>query len=239
MVYTCFITLTNYNKQIINLKEKMSYNIYVTVGATISFDGIVDTLFKNAESNLFKQLASLNSKNKSTINLVVQCGDTYESLYKKHIEPRSNSQKKTKFMANLLSILDTNYCKNSSIKLNEDINLNVIFFKLTTNINKLLAELKPDLFITHAGTGSLLDALNIENVKIIAVVNTSLMNNHQLEIAEKFEEYGVITCCNSLANFKNLIKGESLFVKNKADDKPLKKIVRGYKQEFDSDILLF
>lgn len=217
----------------------MVYNIYVTVGATIPFDGIVDTLFKDVENNLFKQLASLNTKDKSTINLVVQCGDTYDRLYKKHIEPRATTQDRTKFMTSLLGTLDTNDCKNSSIKINEDINLNVIFFKLSTNINKLLAELNPDLVITHAGTGSLLDALNIENVKIVTVVNTSLMNNHQLEIAEKFEEYGVVTCCKSLEDFENLIKDEKIMVKSKADDESLKKMARGYKQEFDSEILHF
>lgn len=39
-----------------------------------------------------------------------------------------------------------------------------------------------DLVISHAGTGSILDALRLKK-PLIAVVNTSLMDNHQQQIA--------------------------------------------------------
>lgn len=218
----------------------MIYSIYVTVGATISFDGIVDTIFNEAEDNFFKQLKKLNTTEKSTVNLVVQCGNTYERLYKQHIETRCPNKVTNKFVNNLITILDTNEYKNATLKLSEQLELNVIFFKLSTNINKLLSELSPDFVITHAGTGSLLDALNIEKVKIITVVNTSLMNNHQLEIAEKFEQYGVVTCCRDLAEFEKMVKNDedSIFDKSK-DNGRGKNMIRGYKKEFEYDILLF
>lgn len=43
-----------------------------------------------------------------------------------------------------------------------------------------------DLVISHAGTGSILDCLTAKK-PLIVVVNTDLMDNHQLEIANAFK----------------------------------------------------
>lgn len=44
-----------------------------------------------------------------------------------------------------------------------------------------------DLVISHAGTGSILDCLTAKK-PLIVVVNTDLMDNHQMEIANAFRE---------------------------------------------------
>lgn len=46
-----------------------------------------------------------------------------------------------------------------------------------------------DLVISHAGTGSILDALR-QRKPLIAVVNTALMGNHQLQIASLLSKDG-------------------------------------------------
>ncbi|CDK28157.1 unnamed protein product [Kuraishia capsulata CBS 1993] len=48
-----------------------------------------------------------------------------------------------------------------------------------------------DLVVSHGGTGSILDALRLEK-KLVVVINESLMDNHQLEIAEAFSNIGVL-----------------------------------------------
>ncbi|KAG7878228.1 hypothetical protein KL905_003932 [Ogataea polymorpha] len=48
-----------------------------------------------------------------------------------------------------------------------------------------------DLVISHGGTGSVLDTLRC-NKKLVVLINTALADNHQLEIAEAFEQAGVL-----------------------------------------------
>nr|CCA17259.1 UDPNacetylglucosamine transferase subunit putative [Albugo laibachii Nc14] len=58
---------------------------------------------------------------------------------------------------------------------------------------------KADLVISHAGAGSCMDTLS-EKKKLIVVVNTALMNNHQAELADAMDEkrYCVKTTCEEL-----------------------------------------
>lgn len=53
-----------------------------------------------------------------------------------------------------------------------------------------------DLVISHAGTGSIMDALR-ENKKLVVVSNNALMNNHQQEIAQQFGQMGHLILSNS------------------------------------------
>ncbi|KAK8056403.1 UDP-N-acetylglucosamine transferase subunit alg13 [Apiospora rasikravindrae] len=71
-------------------------------------------------------------------------------------------------------------------------------FSVERNIMDYIRECAPSdgprkrhmgLVITHAGAGSLMDALKI-NTRVIAVPNTDLMGNHQVELAEEFEKLG-------------------------------------------------
>ncbi|XXH03608.1 hypothetical protein Hte_010013 [Hypoxylon texense] len=62
---------------------------------------------------------------------------------------------------------------------------------LTTPLDTPEAVRHQGLIITHAGSGSILDALDC-NSNLIAVPNTSLMDNHQSEIAEEMEKQGYL-----------------------------------------------
>ena len=49
------------------------------------------------------------------------------------------------------------------------------------------------MIISHCGAGILLESLRaLGNVQIVAVVNTSLMDNHQAELADELAEQGLI-----------------------------------------------
>lgn len=52
-----------------------------------------------------------------------------------------------------------------------------------------------DLVISHAGAGSILDALE-NKTNLIVVVNHNLMNNHQLELAEQLYMDKHLYYCN-------------------------------------------
>jgi len=59
--------------------------------------------------------------------------------------------------------------------------------------------LDADLIISHAGSGSVMESLEAGK-KLIVVVNDQLMDNHQLELAEKMcaEGYLLYTKCDGL-----------------------------------------
>mmetsp|Transcript_1649 Transcript_1649/g.2937 ORF Transcript_1649/g.2937 Transcript_1649/m.2937 type:complete len:172 (-) Transcript_1649:986-1501(-) len=56
-----------------------------------------------------------------------------------------------------------------------------------------------DLIISHAGAGSIMEALTLKK-KLIIVVNDKLMDNHQAELANQMHKlgYAISTTCNSL-----------------------------------------
>ncbi|KAF9105073.1 hypothetical protein BGX29_000736 [Mortierella sp. GBA35] len=54
-----------------------------------------------------------------------------------------------------------------------------------------------DLIISHAGSGSILEALRL-NKKLVVVVNEDLMDNHQMELGSALHEQHYLVCCNVL-----------------------------------------
>ncbi|KAL0092628.1 glycosyltransferase family 1 protein [Phycomyces blakesleeanus] len=53
-----------------------------------------------------------------------------------------------------------------------------------------------DIIVSHAGSGTLLQALRLDNKKVVVVVNTSLMDNHQREIADVMESKNYVVATN-------------------------------------------
>ncbi len=66
--------------------------------------------------------------------------------------------------------------------------------------------LDADLIISHAGSGSVMESLEAGK-KLIVVVNDQLMDNHQLELAEKMcaEGYLLYTKCDGLEDIVHRI----------------------------------
>lgn len=60
------------------------------------------------------------------------------------------------------------------------------------------------LVVSHAGSGSIMESLELCKPTVV-VVNTSLMDNHQLELANKLHELGKVTVSNGPHNFMNTI----------------------------------
>ncbi|OBZ89184.1 UDP-N-acetylglucosamine transferase subunit alg13 [Choanephora cucurbitarum] len=64
---------------------------------------------------------------------------------------------------------------------------------------------KADVIISHAGSGTILQALRLNNKKIIVVINSSLMDNHQCELANAMATEGYVIC-NELSELMDTIK---------------------------------
>ncbi|KAI0892314.1 glycosyltransferase family 1 protein [Annulohypoxylon nitens] len=148
------------------------YRIYkcvlVTVGASASFKPLIEEVLSDAFIAKLKEL--------QFTNLIVQCGPDYD--YFLSAQPPKDA------------IDDPN-------------RLNVIGFPYKQDIQRWFALAAPSttresakrakgVIITHAGSGSILDALDYETT-IIAVPNPALMGNHQSEIAEEMEKQGFLT----------------------------------------------
>ena len=51
--------------------------------------------------------------------------------------------------------------------------------------------LKSNLVISHCGAGTILDSLRCHK-PLVAVINNTLMGNHQIQMAQKFADLGKI-----------------------------------------------
>lgn len=69
---------------------------------------------------------------------------------------------------------------------------NIEYFQLNPTISKYVKN--ADLVISHAGAGSILDALEARK-DLIVVMNECLMHNHQSELAEQLHNEGHLYCC--------------------------------------------
>lgn len=54
-----------------------------------------------------------------------------------------------------------------------------------------------DIIISHAGAGNILQAARLDNKKLIVVVNKSLMDNHQYQIAQAMESRNHLLCSDT------------------------------------------
>ena len=91
-------------------------------------------------------------------------------------------------------------------------NLEIIVYRYKPSLRDDLD--KADLVISHAGAGSILEALEAGK-KLIVVVNENLMNNHQFELAEKLFDVGFLlyTTCRYLSDKLELISCQEFALK--------------------------
>lgn len=147
--------------------------IFVTVGTT-RFDGLIHTVLS---SNFLDELLKYGLYHSMAIqfgNSSCEHGETSFVHPKAKSPVKSHSKSTTKNNTNQNSLL-----------------INLFKFKPSLNQDMMDA----DLIISHAGSGSMLESLDLGK-KLIVVVNDSLMDNHQLELATKLHDEGyLVSCC--------------------------------------------
>lgn len=131
--------------------------VLITTGGTTTFKRLLDEVTRD---EFFDFMSSLGVK-----KVYIQYGN--EIIGEEHISQQYISQ---------LLAFEGNQGRYKLI----DIEL----FAFSNTIDKYIES--SDLILTHGGTGSILDCLRL-NKKVIVIPNETLMNNHQVEIANAFE----------------------------------------------------
>ena len=92
---------------------------------------------------------------------------------------------------------------------------------------------KADLIITHGGVGSIISSLK-KGKKVIVVPRLKKydehVNNHQLQIARRFEQEGYVKCVINLKNLEKVIKSMDKFIpmKYESDESNVVNIIENY-----------
>ncbi|CCF58907.1 hypothetical protein KAFR_0F03110 [Kazachstania africana CBS 2517] len=155
-----------------------SKTVLVTCGATIPFPKLISCIL----SPEFIRSLIDNGFNR----LIVQFGRGYGLLFGKQLGLLKPSEEKLSSLTSCQLGSDQVCC----FKID---NLEIVGMEYSTRIQELIKD-SADLVISHAGTGSILDSLRLHK-PLIVVINEDLMDNHQQQIADKFEELGYVWSC--------------------------------------------
>jgi beta-1,4-N-acetylglucosaminyltransferase len=161
-----------------NELNKNNKTLFVTVGST-KFEQLINRILKVDILNLLKS--------NSFKRVILQVGNG------RHDDDQLFNFKETSFSF-----------KNEEVSKFFKENIEIIAYRYKSSIREDM--LSADLVISHAGAGSVMESLDAGK-KLIVVVNENLMDNHQLELAEKMFEEGFLlyTNCAGLADKIELI----------------------------------
>ncbi|KAF9917801.1 N-acetylglucosaminyldiphosphodolichol N-acetylglucosaminyltransferase catalytic subunit alg13 [Lobosporangium transversale] len=144
-------------------------SIFVTVGTT-RFDKLVNAI-----------------SSPDLLQLMHDLGFTHLSLQ------HGNSIVPTLFLPTIDNSEATTTATVTTIVKVESMQIEVYKYKASLHDDMINA----DLIISHAGAGSILEALRLQK-KLIVVVNEDLMDNHQQELGSALHEQGYLVYCNVL-----------------------------------------
>lgn len=165
--------------------------IFVTCGATVPFPDLITSILDKK----FIETTVKFGYNR----LIAQIGNGYTETLLKHVsELDTIDNYRCPLNVEQLGCNDV-AC---SFKLKNN-NFEFIAIEYSSKIEDVISNYA-DLVISHAGTGSILDSLKLRK-PLIVCVNDKLMDNHQQQIADKFEKLGYIVACK--ATLPSLIKG--------------------------------
>ncbi|CUM66317.1 uncharacterized protein PRCAT00003979001 [Priceomyces carsonii] len=149
-------------------------NILVTTGSVVTFLRLVEYA---TEVEFLKSLIGIGVK-----RLVVQYGN--EKRHEKHVsrdvflKSLEDSGAKEKF-----KLVETA----SGVFRSDFYDFELVAFAYSNELERFIND--ADIVISHAGTGTIIDVLRL-NKPLIVVTNTSLMDNHQEEVANEFQNLG-------------------------------------------------
>lgn len=151
----------------------MKRQLLVTTGATVTFVALLQRVLDRG----FMETA-LELKYE---NFVIQFGSSEESL------------KLVKELTNEYTTLERDESMNRYIGYFMGLKLIFVPFDVDFVTNYIQ---ESSVVISHAGTGSIMDTLRGSQARLLVVVNTTLKDNHQLEIGRAFESLGVLKIAN-------------------------------------------
>ncbi|SCW00950.1 LAFE_0D01728g1_1 [Lachancea fermentati] len=157
----------------------MTKTVVVTCGATVPFPKLIEVLL---EIRTLEKVRSLGYD-----RIILQYGRGFNLKFKQLLAAVNGIKCKP---AGTNGSLSAKELGNDHFDVGDYRGVEILGLDFTPNILQLISA-HADVVISHAGTGSILDALRASK-PLIAVVNTSLMDNHQRQIADKFESRGYL-----------------------------------------------
>ncbi|CAH2352725.1 UDP-N-acetylglucosamine transferase subunit Alg13p [[Candida] railenensis] len=168
-------------------------SVLILTGATVTFRSLIDQVTS-------KEFITDISK-AGISKLFIQYGN--ESANKSQIYFESSIKKSGLLYENTDGIYNS---KSGSLQ--------ILAFPFSSDISGEYIE-QVDIVVSHAGTGSIIDVLKLDK-PLIVVVNESLMDNHQVDVANEFKKlnYCTISTCSGLSNeVARIFKEEAKFDK--------------------------
>lgn len=155
-------------------------SIFVTCGATVPFPQLVKSV---ATENFARELLRYGYG-----RMIIQFGKGYRNHFEEQLKNfRSNSSTCS------LNACDLGCEVAPSHFILAEGKLEVIGIEYSSKIQQIISNFA-DLVISHAGTGSILDSIRMRK-PLIVCVNDTLMDNHQQQIADKFEAKRYVWSC--------------------------------------------
>lgn len=164
-------------------------SLFVTTGATVPFDPLVE-LFTDPE------ILNYLSKELQITNITIQHGVEASTELISRLKTISEKELSNEISIELIPFINdinTEILKHDLIISHGGIEI-LYLFKILYNTTDTLANL---------GTGSILDALRLKK-PLIVVVNPTLLNNHQLDIATALEDQNCLISCSEPTKSKLL-----------------------------------
>lgn len=193
----------------------MGSTLVVTCGATVPFPDLISALL---DPQVLNKLCVLHYR-----TVIVQYGNGFTQKFARLLaaagaqQLQDPSSSRVPMLAGDTEVQICGYFKN----------LTICGFEFTGAIQQLIRD-HADLVISHAGTGSIIDALRLQK-PLIAVANTTLMDNHQLQIAQKFEAQGYLR--SAAAEPASLV---AALENEEAQDSPRPSLPNGYNTSFEA-----
>lgn len=154
---------------------------FVTCGATVPFPKLI--------SSVLSEEILLELRKQGFGRLIVQFGSGYRDVFLEKLRDMKCAEAENCSLP--ASELGTGIPPLHVLLIQSGIE--VIGFDFSSEIHDII-EKHADLVISHAGTGSILDSVRLRK-PLIVCVNDNLMDNHQQEIADKFERDGYVWAC--------------------------------------------
>ena len=158
----------------VNRKGTMS--ILFTTGATVTFRPLLDEI---TNPDFLELLASAGFR-----TISIQYGNEISATGANLSKSYFSELLASKGLVEHFDLEIANEFNDKSVTIFRNSKFTLRAFGFANNINTYISQ--ADLVVSHAGTGSILDTLRLKK-PLIVVTNDSLMDNHQAEIAARFE----------------------------------------------------
>lgn len=154
--------------------------VFVTCGATVPFPQLLRVVLGK---KLLERLADAGFQ-----RVIVQYGKGYGEEFGKRLDAVGCGPAECSLTDGALGAAATGSCCRYYVPKAVEI----IGLEYSTKVQDIVG--LADLVISHAGTGSILDSLRLGK-PLIVCVNDELMDNHQQQIADRFEQKGYVWAC--------------------------------------------